>query len=102
MEPLLLEAFCHQCRFRLPSRICVERKKVRWSINSRQGARYIKQRMGNELKSKILEYNGIITDHNHQSKPLVSECPKCQLTNVPENMYCSDCPIRERRPRLRK
>ena len=35
------------------------KKKVRWSMNSKQGSRYIKQRMGNELKTKILEYNGI-------------------------------------------
>src|SRR5690606_30774424 len=40
------------------------KKKVRWSINSRQGARYIKRRMGNELKNKILEYNGIITSES--------------------------------------
>jgi integrase/recombinase XerD len=38
------------------------KKKVRWSMNSKQGSRYIKKRMGNELKSKILEYNGISID----------------------------------------
>ncbi|MDF0680302.1 MAG: hypothetical protein P0116_04995 [Candidatus Nitrosocosmicus sp.] len=38
------------------------KKKVRWSMNSKQGSRYIKRRMGNELKNKILEYNGIITE----------------------------------------
>ena len=37
------------------------KKKVRWSMNSKQGSRYIKRRMGNELKNKILEYNGIMT-----------------------------------------
>ena len=30
------------------------KKKVRWSMNSKQGSRYIKTRMGNELKNKIL------------------------------------------------
>jgi integrase/recombinase XerD len=30
------------------------KKKVRWSMNSKQGARYIKRRMGNDLKQKIL------------------------------------------------
>src|SRR4051794_17965265 len=39
------------------------KKKVRWSMNSRQGSRYIKTRMGNELKNKILEYNGIISEN---------------------------------------
>ena len=38
------------------------KKKVRWSMNSRQGSRYIKNRMGNDLKEKILEQNGIILD----------------------------------------
>ena len=38
------------------------KKKVRWSMNSRQGIRYIKRRMGNDLKEKILEQNGIILD----------------------------------------
>jgi integrase/recombinase XerD len=67
------------------------KKKVRWSMNSKQGARYIKSRWGNELKIKILEYNGIMIDNNHQSKPLIFECPRCQLTNIPENKYCSGC-----------
>ena len=31
------------------------KKKVRWSMNSRQGTRYIKTRLGNELKEKILQ-----------------------------------------------
>jgi integrase/recombinase XerD len=30
------------------------KKKVRWSMNSKQGARYLKRRMGNDLKQKIL------------------------------------------------
>ena len=28
------------------------KKKVRWSMNSRQGSRYIKNRMGTDLKAK--------------------------------------------------
>lgn len=32
------------------------KKKVRWSMNSKQGARYIKRRMGNDLKQKIFVY----------------------------------------------
>ena len=38
------------------------KKKVRWSMNSKQGARYIKRRMGNDLKQKSLVQNGIISD----------------------------------------
>jgi hypothetical protein len=31
------------------------KKKVRWSMNSKQPARYIKRRMGNNLKMQILQ-----------------------------------------------
>ncbi len=48
------------------------KKKVRWSMNSKQGSRYIKRRMGNELKNKILEYNGIITEEIQKKKPFQS------------------------------
>ena len=36
------------------------KKKVRWSMNSKQGSRYIKRRMGNDSKEQILAYNGVI------------------------------------------
>jgi hypothetical protein len=67
------------------------KKKVRWSMNSKQGTRYIKRRMGNELKTKILEYNGIISDEAEKKKPLVLYCPRCSLINILENKYCSKC-----------
>jgi hypothetical protein len=67
------------------------KKKVRWSMNSRQGSRHIKKRMGNELKNKILEYNGIITDETVKKKPSIQSCPRCDLINVIENKYCSTC-----------
>ena len=54
------------------------KKKVRWSMNSKQGSRYIKRRMGNDLKQKILVQN-------------VLNCPRCNLVNVIENKYCSKC-----------
>jgi integrase len=67
------------------------KKKVRWSMNSKQGSRYIKRRMGNELKNKILEYNGIITEELQKKKPIQSICPRCDLPNILENKYCSKC-----------
>jgi integrase/recombinase XerD len=51
------------------------KKKVRWSMNSKQGSRYIKKRMGNDLKNKILEYNGICVEPLKKQKPTVSNCP---------------------------
>jgi integrase/recombinase XerD len=69
------------------------KKKVRWSINSKQGARYIKRRMGNDLKNQILVHNGIITEEAAvmQRKPSVLACPRCSLVNAIENKYCSKC-----------
>jgi ribosomal protein L40E len=69
------------------------KKKVRWSINSKQGSRYIKRRMGNGLKNQILVHNGIITEEAAamQRKPSVLTCPRCSLVNAIENKYCSKC-----------
>ncbi len=67
------------------------KKKVRWSMNSKQGTRYIKKRMGNELKNKILEYNGISDEKSKMYKPSVSYCPRCTFVNTLENRYCSAC-----------
>src|SRR5918911_4599245 len=69
------------------------KKKVRWSMNSKQGARYIKTRMGNDLKNQILLRDGITTEESvtSQRKPSVLACPRCNLVNASENKYCSSC-----------
>jgi integrase/recombinase XerD len=67
------------------------KKKVRWSMNSKQGARYIKSRLGNDLKDKILQYNGIISEHASKKKTSIIDCPRCELVNAIENKYCSKC-----------
>ena len=67
------------------------KKKVRWSMNSRQGSRYIKRRMGDELKHEILVRNGIIQETEINSKPSVLYCHRCQIVNAIENKYCSKC-----------
>jgi hypothetical protein len=67
------------------------KKKVRWSMNSKQGSRYIKRLMGNDLKEKILLYNGIITENEIQKKLSILKCPRCSLINAIENKYCSKC-----------
>lgn len=67
------------------------KKKVRRSMNSKQGFRYIKRRMGNDLKQKILTYNGIAPPNQMKKKPSVLECPRCELINAIENKYCSKC-----------
>jgi hypothetical protein len=82
------------------SSICVDsdwlpdyalKKKVRWSMNSRQGIRYIKNRMGNDLKEKILIQNGIISDLQAQKRPSVTHCARCSLINTIHSKYCSRC-----------
>ena len=60
-------------------------------MNSKQGSRYIKRRMGNELKNKILEYNGIIAEDIPKKRPSISNCPRCEFVNALENKYCSRC-----------
>ncbi len=67
------------------------KKKVRWSMNSKQGSRYIKRRMGNDLKQKILVYNGIVPPPEIERKPSVLLCPRCNLINTVENKFCSKC-----------
>jgi hypothetical protein len=67
------------------------KKKVRWSMNSRQGSRYIKRRMGDELKNEILVRNGIIQETDIKNKHSVLNCSRCQLVNAIENKYCSKC-----------
>src|SRR5947208_8731081 len=54
------------------------KKKVRWSMNSKQGARYIKRRMGDDLKNQILVRNGIISDESATAhrKPSFLSCPR--------------------------
>ena len=69
------------------------KKKVRWSMNSKQPSRYIKSRMGNDLKQKILVQNGIISDTEGKPKPSIAECPRCNLVNCVENKYCSSCEL---------
>ena len=67
------------------------KKKCRWTMNSKQGARYIKNRMGDELKQKILLHNGIISSEEMRNQPSVLSCPRCELVNALENKYCSKC-----------
>jgi integrase/recombinase XerD len=70
------------------------KKKARWSMNSRQGSRYIKSRMGEDLKRTILARNGIALgegDDNAKPSPSVRDCPRCNLINTFESKYCSKC-----------
>ncbi len=47
--------------------------------------------MGNDLKEKILEQNGIILDTSKIKRSTVIDCPRCALINQLENKFCSKC-----------
>lgn len=68
-------------------------KKVRWTMTSKQPARYIKNRLGDTLRKTILEHNGIVTDKDKKPRITSHVCPKCNTVNALENDYCSkkDC-----------
>lgn len=67
------------------------KKKVRWSMNSKQPSRYIKTRMGNDLKQRILVQNGVISEADGKPKPSVAICYRCNLVNCVDGKYCSKC-----------
>jgi hypothetical protein len=60
-------------------------------MNSKQPARYIKARMSDDLKNKILVQNGIMTNNDIKPIPTVSECVRCKFINTVENKFCSAC-----------
>lgn len=60
-------------------------------MNSKQGSRYIKRRIGDDLKNQILIRNGIISENEVKKKLSVHICPRCELVNTIENKYCSKC-----------
>jgi integrase/recombinase XerD len=62
-------------------------KKVRWVMGSKQASRYIKRRMGDELKNKILERHGIKIV-NKQTQMVSRTCGRCGYVNKIENKYC--------------
>jgi ssDNA-binding Zn-finger/Zn-ribbon topoisomerase 1 len=65
------------------------RKKVRWTMNSRQPGRYVSSRMGNNLKLQILAREGIIVE-GAKDKPSILNCPKCNRVNAPDVKYCTN------------
>jgi hypothetical protein len=67
------------------------KKKARWSMNSKQPSRYIKSRMGDELKRKILAHSGIINEDEIKKRSTILICPRCNDVNAIDNKICSKC-----------
>lgn len=66
------------------------RKKVRWSMNSKQPGRYVSRRMGNNLKMQILAREGIQLDTSGKEQMTAQVCPKCKRINAPDVKYCTN------------
>jgi hypothetical protein len=60
-------------------------------MNSKQPSRYIKARMGNSLKEKILLENGIISNSESQKTNSVLICNRCAFINAIHCIYCQEC-----------
>jgi len=52
-------------------------------MNSKQGSRYKKTRMDNELKNKILVYSVIVAEEIEKKKPSIQVCSRCESVNGP-------------------
>ena len=63
-------------------------------MNTRRKYRYIKKRMGSNLKEQILVHNGIISENELKKESSASICPRCSLVNALDNKYCSKCRYR--------
>ena len=66
-------------------------KKVGWSMNTKQRARYTKMKIGKDLRNKILARDGIILDKSEMPKPSVIICWKCRHINGFDYQVCEHC-----------
>ena len=60
-------------------------------MNSKQPSRYIKPRMGNDLKKQILVHDGIISENELQKKATILSCFRCMYVNSTDVKFCSKC-----------
>ena len=66
------------------------KKKVRWTMNSKQGNRYIKNNMGDELKNKIIEHSGIKVTALAKPQMVARTCGSCGYINKLESKFCEN------------
>jgi integrase/recombinase XerD len=60
-------------------------------MNSKQPSRYIKPRMGNDLKKQILVHDGIISENELKKKAIILSCFRCKYVNTTDVKFCSKC-----------
>lgn len=68
-------------------------KLARWSQNTRQAQRYIKNTIGQDARNEILEAAGIRIPDSKKSQPAVRHCtnPHCGFVNAYEVEICRKC-----------
>jgi integrase/recombinase XerD len=66
-------------------------KLARWSQNTRQAQRYIKNIIGQDARNEILEDAGIKVPDSKKSQPAVRQCINCNYVNTYESEICKKC-----------
>jgi integrase/recombinase XerD len=66
-------------------------KLPRWSQNTRQAQRYIKNTIGQDARNEILEAAGIKVPDNKRTQPAVHQCSYCNKVNTYESEICEWC-----------
>lgn len=66
-------------------------KKVGWVLNTKQRGRYIKTRLGDELKNRILSRDGIKTDDSKIVRQVNLICSRCDYINGYDVKICTKC-----------
>ena len=74
------------------------KKKVRWSMNRKQLSRYIKKKMGQDLKNRILSQNGLIPNVGLK-KATCNKLFAVNETDSKKNKFCSNYTLDVRRNR---
>lgn len=69
------------------------RKKIGWSLTSKQPSHYGKRRMNQNIKVQLLASRaGVLLEEDGKAKkPTTKTCPYCQLVNSIEIKHCSKC-----------
>ena len=65
--------------------------KVGWTPNTKQRNRYVKSKLGNDMKRNILERDGIFLDNNENIIPSIKICYRCTFINGYDYQICQKC-----------
>jgi hypothetical protein len=66
-------------------------KMARWVMDTRQKARYIQQKIGQDIKNKMLQDAGILVKEQDKVQATVHQCQHCHYINNFETEICARC-----------